>query len=247
MKAWELRELVVRYHDKTAVAGASLEVYPTESIGLVGSSGSGKTSLIRAGMGLLRAQSGSVHLFGQDTTHWTGRNWAEARQRAQLLFQDPAAMLHPSLPIGLLLMDSAVVHRPQEDAEAAARKVLAIVGLDNRFDALPHQLSGGERRRAGVARVLLSRPRLLVADEPTVGLDAELKANLLQVLLDNLDHDCAVVLVSHDLPVVAWACSRVAVMFEGRIVEQLPVGELDRAQHPHTRALIEASGVLEAP
>lgn len=246
MMAWELRDLVVRYGSRTAVDGVSVDALPGEAIGLVGPSGSGKTSLVRAGLGLIPRSSGTVRLFGQDATGWTERDWAPHRRRVQLLFQDPAAMLHPSMSIGLLLMDSAALHQPSEDPEAAARQILGVVGLAQRFDARPHELSGGERRRAGVARILLTRPKLLVVDEPTVGLDAEHKANLLQILVDNLDHDCAVVLISHDLPVITWACQRLLVLDRGRVVEQLDVADLERAEHPRTRALIEASGVLEA-
>lgn len=153
-------------------------------------------------------------------------------------------MLHPDLPIGLLLRESAALHRPGADARAEVARMLGAVGLDGRYDALPHELSGGERRRAGLARVLLARPRLLVADEPTDGLDAASRVEMLELLLDRVGPDCAVVLITHDLDTVAWAVDRVLVLDEGRITDALPVSAL-RADTPgltpHARALLAAS------
>jgi len=130
-------------------------------------------------------------------------------------------MLHPHVPLGLLLRDSARLHRPEADARREVAQALEAVGLERRADALPHELSGGERRRAGLARVLLARPRLLVADEPTTGLDAASRVEVLELLLDRAGPGCAVVLVSHDLDAVAWATDRVLVLDEGRIVDEL--------------------------
>lgn len=215
---WELVDLRVALGGRPVLHGCSLRIARGERVGLVGASGSGKTTLARAGLGLIPSSGGVIRLFGEEVAGWSARRWTEARRKAQLLFQDPRAMLHPRLPVGLLLADGAAVHRPDEDPLRLAREALERVGLADRFDALPHELSGGEQRRVGVARVLLTRPKLLVADEPTVGLDAALKADLLTVLLDGLDPDCAVLLVSHDLPVVAWATHRVVRVAHGRLV-----------------------------
>lgn len=243
---WHLDDLTVQFPGITAVRDASLSIHPGERVGLVGASGSGKTTLVRAGLGLIRPSGGRVHLFGEDTATWTPGRWLAARRDAQLLFQDPRSMLHPALTLELLLLDTAAVHQPEADGASLVHRVLAAVGLGDRARALPHELSGGERRRAGVARVLLTKPRLLVVDEPTVGLDASLKAELLQLLLDQTDLRCAVVLISHDLALVSWATERLLVMDQGTVVENLPVAHLDAAEHPTTRALIEAAGLLEA-
>lgn len=244
MSAWTLRDVVVRYGTNVAVDGVDLAVDHGERVGLVGHSGSGKTSLVRAGLGLAPRQQGTVDLLGQPTAGWSETRWRRARRDVQMLFQDPRAMLHPVIPLGLLLMDSAVVHQIGENPEREARAVLDSVGLGTRFDALPHELSGGEQRRAGLARVLLTRPRLLIADEPTVGMDVELKEDLLSLLLDRLDPACAVVLVTHDLPVVAWATTRIVVMSEGRIVDELGTDNLTEPTHPTSRELLSAGGLL---
>lgn len=220
---WELVDLRVTLGGRAVLDGCSLRLERGERVGLVGASGSGKTTLARAGLGLIPSAGGVIRLFGEDVGGWSTRRWTAARRHAQLLFQDPRAMLHPQIPVGLLLADGASVHRPDRDALRLARESLDRVGLADRFDALPHELSGGEQRRVGVARVLLTRPKLLVADEPTVGLDAALKADLLTTLLDGLDPDCAVLLVSHDRPVIAWATHRVVHVRGGRLVDDVGV------------------------
>jgi ABC-type glutathione transport system ATPase component len=243
MKAWELEDLRVRYPGGTiAVDGVSLAVEPGERVALVGESGCGKTSLVRSGLGLV-PHTGRVKLLGQDTTGWSGSRWRQARHHAQLLFQDPRAMLHPSMTLRQILEESAALHRPEKNASVAAREVLEEVGLGGRHDALPDQLSGGERRRAGFARVLLARPKLLVADEPTAGLDAALKASLVELMFARVGPECAVVLVSHDIAVVAWACHRMVVMKDGKIVDDFPTVELGkRKHHEYTRTLLSAAG-----
>jgi ABC-type glutathione transport system ATPase component len=138
------------------------------------------------------------------------------------------------------------VHRPESDPEVETERALEMVGLGGRAEAWPHELSGGEQRRVGLARVLLARPKLLVADEPTAGLDAALKASLVETMLASVGPDCAVVLISHDLPVVAWACSRVLVMHEGRIVDVFATSEMTSGRHPQTRRLLAAAGLVEA-
>lgn len=243
--AWQLEGLTVRFPGITAVQSVDLTVYPGERVGLVGASGSGKTTLARAGLGLVPQAEGRISLLGEPTAGWSASRWLQARQRVQLLFQDPRAMLHPALPLELLLADTAAVHQPERDPELLVQQALASVGLAGRGDALPHELSGGERRRAGAARVMLTQPRLLVVDEPTVGLDAPLKADLIQLLLDQTDLRCALVLISHDLALVSWACDRLVVMDQGAVVEDLPTRGLRDATHPATRALIEAAGLLE--
>lgn len=152
-------------------------------------------------------------------------------------------MLHPDLSIGSLLAESAALHRPDRDPIQEVARILDEVGLAGRQKALPRQLSGGEQRRAGLARVLLARPKLLLADEPTAGLDAELKANLLELLIERAGPECAIVLISHDLPLVSWACPRRVVMYRGAIIDQFSGSDDDPPRHPHTLALLEAAGL----
>lgn len=249
MSVWQVQNLRVVYGSGVvALDGVDFEVKAGERVGLVGSSGSGKTTLARAGLGLVPS-TGQVSLFGEDTHGWRPHQWLAARQKAQLLFQDPRAMLHPAIPVGVLLAESAALHRPGEPVDVAVSEVLTAVGLPHRAQAWPHELSGGERRRAGLARVLLARPALLVADEPTVGLDAALKADLLQLMLNTANPECAVVLVSHDLHAISWATDRIVVMDAGRVVDSFPTESLlsSETRHPITEALMAAAGVSRAP
>lgn len=250
--AWAIHDLKKAYptslwhrHTHPALHGASLVVEAGERLGLIGPSGSGKTTLVRCGLGLVRADSGTVQLLGADTAGFSARDWRRARSQVQLLFQDARAMLHPDLPIGLLLEESAALHRPEQDPSRSATEALQAVGLDHRADALPRELSGGERRRAGIARVMLARPRLLVADEPTSGLDAVLKLRMIDLMTKGAGAGCAVVLVSHDLAAIAPFCDRIAVASGGRIVETFTTAALragHRATDPCTAELLQAAG-----
>lgn len=248
---WEIDDLRKRFgggwlrlrEPHVAVDGVSLTVGEGERVALIGESGSGKTTLARCGLGLVPRDGGAVRLFGEDTAGWGEARWRAARRHAQLLFQDPRSMLNPAMRIGKLLEESAALHRPEADARREAARALDEVGLGGRERALPHELSGGEMRRAGVARLLLARPRLVVADEPTAGLDAALKASLIELLLDRVGPRCAVVLITHDLPVVAWACERMLVMQAGRVVDAFRTSEMGSGRHPYTVRLLAAAGM----
>ena len=258
--AWSVRGLTKHFGtlfrpSRAAVDGVDFEVAPGERVALIGESGSGKTTLARCGLGLVPCDAGTIRMFGEDAATFSAARWRTERRRCQLLFQDPRAMLHPNLTVGALLAESARVHRAGEDAAKIVAEVLERVGLGGREHALPRHLSGGEQRRAGLARVLLARPSLLVADEPTAGLDAALKADLIETLLDRVGPECAVVLISHDLAVVAWACQRVVVMAEGKVVDTFSTDWLRSARtqkadltgrHPYAVRLLAASGLVAA-
>jgi peptide/nickel transport system ATP-binding protein len=256
MSAWELTGVRKTYPARLlgggpavlAVDDATLTVGEGERVALIGESGSGKTTLARIGLGLVPRDAGTVRVLGEDTASWGASRWLAARRHVQLLFQEPRSMLHPGMRLGALLAESAGIHRPSADPGREVARVLDEVGLTGRDRALPHELSGGEQRRAGIARLLLAKPRLVVADEPTAGLDAALKASILELLLDRVGKDCAVVLISHDLPVVAWACERFLVMQNGRIVDAFAGDAGVDGRHPYTLKLFAAAGIqLEPP
>lgn len=232
---------------REALRGVDLEVNPGEVVGLAGESGSGKTTLVRCALGLTPC-TGERALLGQDLTTLSPRGRRGLCRQVQLLFQEPEALLHPALRLREMLEESARLHQPGQDPAAAARALAERVGLDHRLEARPGELSGGEQRRAAAARALLADPVLLVADEPTAGLDAALKADLVELLLRGRDPARSTVLVSHDLPMLAWACERLVVLHAGRVIEELRVEALGRhPHHPYTTALLRASGQLQRP
>lgn len=232
--------------DVPVLHGVDLRVDHGEVVGLIGESGCGKTTLVRTALGLLPPTAGSVHVLGQDLAGLSARQRRDLRSRAQLLFQDPAAMLNPGLTVDQHLMESAQLHRPDQVPEHVVAKVVRQVGLEHRQGALPRQLSGGERRRVGLARVLVADPVLLVADEPTAGLDAALKADLVELLLSGRGPERAFLLVSHDLPLMAYFCDRLVVMQGGHVVDRIAVPELGRRpHHPYTTLLLQNAGMLQ--
>lgn len=253
----EINDLVVRYpsgtildrlrkdappRHVTVLPGVSLAVMPGETVGLVGESGSGKTTLGRAVVGLSPMAGGSITLAGAIATGSREAAWRDIRRHVGLMFQDPAAALDPRMTLGTSVTETLAVHGEKGlDRRQRAGELLAEVGLAPDFaERYPHQISGGQARRVTVARALALRPKLVVADEPTAGLDLSVQGELLN-LLNSLQASLGVsfLLITHNLAVARHVTDRIAVMYLGRIVEIGATADLfARPAHPYTRALL---------
>jgi len=240
---------VVRYGKLTAVDGLSLAVGEGETLGLVGESGCGKTSLAKALVRLLPLVSGRILLDGTDTrgTAASAKSWLP--QRIQLLFQDPVASLSPRLTIRRLLEEPLRIrHALTSDSWREVEESFTELGLARDIlDRYPHQLSGGQARRVSMVRALAMRPRIVVADEPTAGLDLSVQGELLNLLAHvQRQRGLTYLVVSHNLNIVGRITDRVAVMYLGQIVELGSTRRVfDRPAHHYTAALLAANPVLD--
>jgi peptide/nickel transport system ATP-binding protein len=237
----ELSDVSIAYGGRDVVRGASLCVAPGEAFGLVGESGSGKSTILRAIAGLVAPRAGRIRLAGQEIGPRRSR---AQRMLAQMVFQDPYGSLHPTQLVDQILQDPVAVQR-LDDGEGRIARALAEVGLGpaQRF-RFPHQLSGGQRQRVAIARALILAPPVLLLDEPTSALDVSVQAEILN-LLDRLrrERGLTLLMVSHDLAVIAHLCARLAVMTEGTIVETTTAARLAAGDvaHPYTQALLAAN------
>lgn len=226
-----------------ALVDVDLDVAAGETVGLVGGSGAGKSTVARAVVGLVRPDSGRILFDGTDLATMSRAELRARRREMHLVFQDPYSALPPTLTVARIVAEPLVIHR-LGDREARVRDALAAVHLPERYLArYPHQLSGGERQRVAFARALVTRPRLILADEPTQMLDASLRAELTD-LIEQLraSHGVSVLHITHDLALAQRSCDRLVVLRGGRVVEQGPTGAvLTRPEHPYTRALINAA------
>jgi len=248
--ALTLTDLAVHYPARNglpvrAVDGVSLHVAPGETLGLVGESGCGKSTIARAVVGLQAATRGSVVVDGTEIVGADRQTLHRARARMQMVFQDPATSLNPRMTVGEAVGEPLLV-RSLVRGGALREQVgmlLAEVGLPPEHAArYPHQFSGGQRQRIVIARALALRPALLVCDEPVSALDVSVRAQILNLLVTlQRSHAMATLFVSHDLAVVRHVCDRIAVMYLGRLVELAPRDALFAApRHPYTRALLLA-------
>ena len=260
----DVRDLRVTFtarerRDVLAVDGVSFSVAAGETVGLVGESGSGKSVTSLAVLGLLPRRGvrveGEVWFDGTDLLTLSSRRLRDIRGRdVAMVFQDPMSSLNPVVPIGVQVTEVLQRHRDLAGAEArdAATELLARVGIPDparRLREYPHQFSGGMRQRALIAMALACRPRLLIADEPTTALDVTIQAQILELLRALVvDSGTALVMITHDLGIVAGLCDRVAVMYAGRIVESAARHPLFAApRHPYTGGLLGSVPRLNAP
>lgn len=227
------------------VAGVSFDVAKGETFALVGESGSGKTTLARTLNGLQRVASGSIHFAGEDVARMGRAEMKTLRRRAPMMFQDPVGSLSPRLDVRALLSEPFRIHgMSNRDLDAEVRRLLTLVGLPVDFASrYPHQLSGGQARRVGVARAIALDPELIIADEPTAGLDVSVQGEVLNLLNDLRDRlGVSMLIITHNLHVVRQIADRTAVMYLGRFVEQGATEEIfTKPGHPYTAALISAN------
>jgi len=237
--------LFARASDVRAIDRVSFAVEQGETFGLVGESGSGKTTTGRCILRLIEPTSGQVAFRGQDVLALDRRALREARRHMQMVFQDPYSSLNPRMRVETIVEEPLVIHGIGTKAERIARvaELLTHVGLDPELRRrYPHEFSGGQRQRIGLARALALNPSLIIADEPVSALDVSIQAQVINLLVDlQARFALTYLLIAHDLRLVQHVCTRVAVMYRGRIVEMGSTEAVyDRAQHAYTRALLSA-------
>jgi oligopeptide/dipeptide ABC transporter ATP-binding protein len=240
-----LSRLLPGQHGRTlrAVDGVSFTIAPTETLGLVGESGCGKTTTGRLILRAIDPTAGRILFEGQDVTALHGRALQPFRRQAQIVFQDPYSSLNPRLPAQQIVGEPMIVHglATKDTVQRDVNAVLDLVGLSpEHAKRYPHELSGGQRQRVGIARALGVRPKLIVADEAVSALDVSVRAQILNLLVELRERlGLAYLFISHDLGVVRFISHRVAVMYLGTLVEVAPAATLfDKPLHPYSQALL---------
>ncbi|MDT5030592.1 MAG: hypothetical protein QOC94_763 [Actinoplanes sp.] len=241
----------LRRNRHRALSGVSLSVHPGEIVGIIGETGSGKSTLARAVLGLVKTSHGRIVVDGEEVTGYSARGWRGLRRRGvvQYVFQDPLRSLDPDLTVAQSLAEPLQVRGISGPrADALIRQYLARVRLDEELlDRLPGELSGGQRQRVAVARALVSEPKLIFLDEPVSALDSANRVQVLQILKSLRAAGAALVFISHDLGSVAGVADRIAVLYQGELVEVGPAAEIINApRHDYTRLLVRSAPTLHS-
>lgn len=234
-----------------AISDVTLEIKEGDCVGLVGESGSGKSTIGRSVLGLNHVSGGTITFNGENITSPDRGVERRLRKQAQMVFQDPHSSLNPRLTIFKSVAEPLVIHTEMRGKELSNRvsELLEIVGLQQQFlYRYPHELSGGQKQRVCIARAIALNPKLLILDEPTSALDVSVQAQILEFLKSiQKDLGLTYLFISHDLAVIRHMCTKVAVLYLGRILEEGPVDKIfDNPQHPYTRALLDSVPLPEA-
>jgi oligopeptide/dipeptide ABC transporter ATP-binding protein len=233
-----------------AVDGVNLEVYPGETLGVVGETGCGKSTLGRMACRLLDVTEGTVEFDGRDVTNLKGKELRAFRRQVQMIFQDPYSSLNPRKRVGAIIGDPFQIHGIAEGKERKLRvqELMEVVGLNpEHYNRFPAEFSGGQRQRIGVARALALRPKLIICDEPVSALDVSIQAQVINLLEDlQNEFNLTYIFIAHDLSVVRHVSDRVAVMYLGKVVELSDAKRLyAEPKHPYTGALLSAVPVAD--
>jgi oligopeptide/dipeptide ABC transporter ATP-binding protein len=228
-----------------AVDGVDFDIHKGRTLGLVGESGCGKTTVARLILHLLAADAGEILYRQRNLVTLTDRQFKPLRREIQIVFQDPYSSLNPRMTVGASIGEGVRITgiRDRIDRRKRIAQLLDMVGMPTASaDRYPHEFSGGQRQRVGIARALSVNPSLIICDEPVSALDVSIQAQIINLLKDlQAELGLSYLFVSHDLNVVSYLCSRVCVMYKGRIVESAPAEELfDSPRHPYTHALLAA-------
>jgi peptide/nickel transport system ATP-binding protein len=250
------QNLLTQFFSKTdrtirAVDDVSIELYPGETLGLVGESGCGKSTLSRTILQLVRPTAGTVEFSDQNLTRLSPKSMQQQRRHMQMVFQDPHACLNPMMTIGTGIADPLLIHglATPQTARAEVLQMLERVGLtpaEEFYPRYPSELSGGQQQRVAIARALITRPQLLICDEPVSMLDASVQAQVLDLMQKlKQEFNLTYLFITHDLWVARFFCDRIAVMQAGKIVEMGPTQQMfTQPQHPYTKTLLDAAPLL---